>query len=235
VLDPGGFGAVTITKSITINGDGTLAGILASLVNGVIINAGANDTIVLRSLSINGGGALGISGVRILSAKHVHIENCSISNFSVFGIEGANTVNPLQLSVYNTSLVQTNIGIRQSGLAGNSASINNVRIHKSAFGVDLLGGSATVSNSAVSHQTNSGLVAEGASVLNVMNSAVTNNGNGINVFTSGATANIANSDVFNNTTGVLVTGGGICNRFQNNRIFNNGTNTNGVCNPQGNQ
>src|ERR1041385_4496677 len=34
VLDPGGFGAVTITKSITINGDGTLAGILASLTNG---------------------------------------------------------------------------------------------------------------------------------------------------------------------------------------------------------
>src|SRR5712691_3114554 len=29
VLDPGGFGAVTITKSITIDGDGTLAGILA--------------------------------------------------------------------------------------------------------------------------------------------------------------------------------------------------------------
>src|SRR5678809_162426 len=39
VLDPGGFGAVTIVKSITINGDGTLAGILASLTNGVIVNA----------------------------------------------------------------------------------------------------------------------------------------------------------------------------------------------------
>lgn len=39
VLDPGGFGAINITKSITINGDGTLAGILASLVNGVIVNA----------------------------------------------------------------------------------------------------------------------------------------------------------------------------------------------------
>src|SRR5919198_6054446 len=38
-LDPGGFGAVTITKSITINGDGTLASIVASLTNGIIINA----------------------------------------------------------------------------------------------------------------------------------------------------------------------------------------------------
>src|SRR6266478_5865645 len=53
VLDPGGFGAVTITKSITINGDGTLAGLLASLTNGIIVNAGVNDKVVIRGLSIN--------------------------------------------------------------------------------------------------------------------------------------------------------------------------------------
>ena len=80
VLDPGGFGAVTITKSITINGEGSLGGILASLVNGVIINAAATDTIVLRHLSINGAGT-GLRGVRVLSAKAVHIENCDITGF----------------------------------------------------------------------------------------------------------------------------------------------------------
>src|SRR5881628_2518114 len=53
-LDPGGFGAVSINKSITISGDGTLAGILATLgSNGVTVNAGANDVVILRSLSIN--------------------------------------------------------------------------------------------------------------------------------------------------------------------------------------
>src|SRR5688572_11878090 len=56
VLDPGGFGTVTINKAITINGDGSLGGILATLVNGVVINAGVNDKIVLRNLSINGAG-----------------------------------------------------------------------------------------------------------------------------------------------------------------------------------
>src|SRR5256886_17626603 len=56
VIDPGGFGAVTITKSITIDGSGgPLAGILASGTNGVIINvaAGGNDphrTVNLRNL-----------------------------------------------------------------------------------------------------------------------------------------------------------------------------------------
>src|SRR2546428_3433946 len=54
VLDPGGFGAVTITKAITIDGDGTLAGILSSLTNGIIVSAGANDVVIIRSVSING-------------------------------------------------------------------------------------------------------------------------------------------------------------------------------------
>src|SRR3954471_11844081 len=59
VLDPGGFGAVTIGKGITINGTGTLAGILNSLVNGVIVNAPATDTVILREISINGAGTGG--------------------------------------------------------------------------------------------------------------------------------------------------------------------------------
>src|SRR5262245_61927828 len=86
VLDPGGFGAVTITKSVTINGDGTLAGILASLVNGVIVNATANDVVTLRSLSINGF-CNGINGVRFLAGKHLKIENCTIYGFATHGID----------------------------------------------------------------------------------------------------------------------------------------------------
>src|SRR5438128_2291662 len=46
VLDPGGFGAVTIIKSITINGDGTLAGLLVGAgTAGIIVNAGVNDVV----------------------------------------------------------------------------------------------------------------------------------------------------------------------------------------------
>src|SRR5438874_10079118 len=43
-LDPGGFGTVTITKSITIEGQGAgLAGVLASGSQGIIINALSTD------------------------------------------------------------------------------------------------------------------------------------------------------------------------------------------------
>src|SRR6202140_2404824 len=54
VLHPGGFGSVTITKSITIRSDHIEAGVLVSGTNGVVVSAGASDTIVLEGLDIEG-------------------------------------------------------------------------------------------------------------------------------------------------------------------------------------
>ncbi|MDQ3652560.1 MAG: hypothetical protein M3458_20255 [Acidobacteriota bacterium] len=86
-LDPGGFGAVTITKSMTIEGTTGqgYGSILASLTNGVIVNdsltASPNTIIVtLRNLSINGAGN-GTNGIRFLSGKAVPVENCQIFGF----------------------------------------------------------------------------------------------------------------------------------------------------------
>jgi hypothetical protein len=69
-LDPGGYGAVTITKSIMIDCEDTQGSILASGTTGIIINLGAanvNDplrTVRLRGLSINGAGSQGSVGTR---------------------------------------------------------------------------------------------------------------------------------------------------------------------------
>src|SRR5438105_14967695 len=43
VLDPGGYGTLTITKSITIDGGSTFASVLASGVNGIIVNVAAGN------------------------------------------------------------------------------------------------------------------------------------------------------------------------------------------------
>src|SRR6187402_3890613 len=69
VLDPGGYGAVTITKGITISGDGSLASIQNSGTNGVIVNVtSAPDTVILRNISINGAGfSPGLDGVRYIA------------------------------------------------------------------------------------------------------------------------------------------------------------------------
>jgi len=85
-LDSGGFGAVTITKAITIDGDSNLAGILAAGTTGVIINITAtsgSNVVELRNLSINGA-STGTNGVRILSSfagTAVLIEKCVIFGF----------------------------------------------------------------------------------------------------------------------------------------------------------
>src|SRR5712672_366565 len=102
-LDPGGFGAVTVTKSITLDCTGTFGSILASGTTGVTINipVSANDpfrTVRLRGLSINGSGAsgtigtrTGIRGVRILDALVVEIEDTAITDFVTAGVADART------------------------------------------------------------------------------------------------------------------------------------------------
>src|SRR5437773_11232373 len=64
-LDPGGFGAVTITKSIIIDGGNMLAGVLVSGTNGIVVSAAPTDRVVLRGLDINGIGT-GLNGIRFL-------------------------------------------------------------------------------------------------------------------------------------------------------------------------
>jgi hypothetical protein len=90
-IDPGGFGAVTITKGITIDGGGTFGSILAAGTNGIIINDAAvppTASVTIRNISINGAGT-GLDGIRILKAKTVTIENVEIQGFTGDGIEAA--------------------------------------------------------------------------------------------------------------------------------------------------
>jgi hypothetical protein len=99
-LDSGGYGAVTITKSITLDGGGEHASIVASGLTGVVVNipaGNANDPnrrVVLRNIGINGAGlngtvgtSTGVNGVRIDSAQAVHVENVRIANFVQNGID----------------------------------------------------------------------------------------------------------------------------------------------------
>jgi hypothetical protein len=245
VLDPGGFGAVTITKSITINGDGTLAGILAATVNGVIVAAGVNDVVILRSISINGA-CSGINGIRYLTGRALRVENCTIYGFTTHGIDvqhsTTDATKPGELTVENTSITNVNtVGVRlaqNGGQAPPSAMLHNVRINRAGFGFDLLNASTgTLANSVISHVTNQAVVTEGTSIANVVNSVLFKNGTGISALVAGSTVNFANCDIFNNTTGLNIVVGATGNRFSNSRIFQNGTNENvaGVLNPQTNR
>src|SRR5262249_42105570 len=88
VLDPGGYGAVTITKSISIINDGVgEAGVLVSGgLSGITVAAGASDAVTLRGLTIKGIGFGGGDGVTFTSGRSLTVENCVIRNLS--GING---------------------------------------------------------------------------------------------------------------------------------------------------
>src|SRR5689334_8191766 len=88
VLDPGGFGGVTITKAITLRADHVEAGVLVSGTSGIVINAGVADKVVIDGLDFEGASPTtpGINGINILQARDVLVRNSSIRGFSTSGI-----------------------------------------------------------------------------------------------------------------------------------------------------
>lgn len=118
VLDPGGFGTLTITKSISIVADGDLGSILAAGTNGVIINAGVNDVVVLSGLEINGvskSATPGLAGVKVVQAGRVVIRNTLIQNFSVAGVQVEPSAATSRVSIENTSIINSTIGVLSKG------------------------------------------------------------------------------------------------------------------------
>src|SRR5688500_5709391 len=80
-LDPGGFGGLTITKSLRIRCHYTEGGVLVSGTNAIVINAAATDKVTLRGLDINGvgtGAPTSLTGVKVLSAARVNILDSDI-------------------------------------------------------------------------------------------------------------------------------------------------------------
>src|SRR4051812_38363703 len=83
-IDPGGFGGVTITKSLTIKCQYTEGGVLVASTNAIVVNAAATDKVTLRGLDINGtgvGAPVSLVGVKVLSAAQVDIIDCEIYQF----------------------------------------------------------------------------------------------------------------------------------------------------------
>jgi len=78
VLDSGGYGEMTITKSVTVNvASGVTAGIVAAVADGVTINAATSDEIILRGLTISATGSH--AGIKATSFGVLHVENCSLN------------------------------------------------------------------------------------------------------------------------------------------------------------
>ena len=226
-LDPGGFGAVTITKSISIVCDYTNGGILAASTTGVLVNTPANSIVTLKGLNIECA-ATGIHGIRILGSGvivHVHkaqVRNCrgGGSGITVNSTSGLTDlyVADSYITDNGTSAVTGGITLTPSGTANVNLTVNRVQMENNSSGIRA-NSSATsgfirgiVRDSLVSGSGFTGIEAiTTASVTSLMvdRVAIVNNTTGMS--TSGAQAQllVKTSSVTANDTGLLVTSGAI--------------------------
>jgi len=112
-LDPAGYGPVTIDKAISIISAVLGAGItVPSSGTGITINAGVNDTISIRGLTIEGGGSASY-GIKFNTGKSLTVEDCVIRHFS-----GLATAALAFLPNANSSLLVSNTLVADNGVHG---------------------------------------------------------------------------------------------------------------------
>jgi hypothetical protein len=243
VLDPGGFGGVTITKSISIISEGNIAGVLVSGTNAIIINAGVNDVVTLRGLNVNGLGT-GLSGIRFIAGKGLHVQNCRIWGFQQ-GIDFEPNQASAQLEVEDTHAYDNSgNGILVLPTATGSARVSLDRVRLENNGGDGLKAdatnnsiSATIRDSVTTANAGSGIHATSAGVRSsfvMVDScaAVNNTTNGIlSDGAAGSNVRITNVTITGNNRGVLATAPAVITSFGNNHNGGNGGGGDGTPNP----
>lgn len=249
-LDPAGFGAVTITKSITIDCTGTLGGVLASSTSGIVVN-GAGANVVLRGLEINGGptASPGTFGVRFLQGNSLAILESHIANFRAagattgFGISFApNTA--ARLYVHDVTIINNGSGatgggvqIKPTATGTTNVVFENVRIlnnANNAIAIDTTGlpsvaVAAMLNDVQLTGSTNGLSITAPAgggvgSVVLTRSLVEQNSGNGIGLTGPGANVSVSASTITGNGTGVFVSGGGFAGSYGDNLLDGNAVN-----------
>lgn len=225
-INAGGFGGVTISKSITIDGSGTFSSILAAGGQGILINiTAASDsakTVRLRGLSINGMGTA-TDGIRITAAGQVFIEDVVIDGVSRHGINiGASGA---YISVARSTIrnaTKFGINVEPGGNAATAVlSLESTQVSTCEAGLFAgRGTSATVRDSAFLHNL-TGVAAQDSDVM-LTSCLVAHGDRGLMARTNSA-IRISLSTVTRNQTGLAPSGGGKIISFRNNVVHGNGT------------
>jgi hypothetical protein len=153
-LDSAGYGPFTVNQSVTVSGaPGVHAAITVSSGDGIVVAAG---DVTLRNLVIIGTPTAD-NGIRNAGAQTLHVINVLIGGFVIANGEGRGIIS-------------------SSGILY----LDNVRLHKNAFGAAVLGGSLRIVDSTIDDSTE-GIVISGNVHAHIVNTAVSGNGNGIDV------------------------------------------------------
>lgn len=124
----GQFGGFIIDKALTIDGTGSVSALTANLnADAMVINAGPNDVVVIKGLTINGNylAGKGTNGIRIVSAKAVYIEDVTIQNFAVSGINIQPASGTINVTLNNVRLINNATGLLASGATSHVITSNS--------------------------------------------------------------------------------------------------------------
>jgi hypothetical protein len=232
-LDPGGYGTVTLTKGIKIDGgggeSGQVASILASGVPGVTVN---NSSVtcpfdVLRNLDIQGIKS-GTKGINMIAGGTLALENVDIENFTQqcvdFEASGAKT-----LTAYNVNLENCNGGeLVAANVAGGGqqrVTMTGVKFSKSTAGLGVQIGAnvkASLSNCSIDSNSTGGVLVTGVGAqLMLQHCQITNNtGYGVQA-TAGGNVFMADNSVTHNGAQGLFPNGGTIQTWNNNWVIDN--------------
>jgi hypothetical protein len=240
-LDPAGFGAVTITKAITIDGSATgTAGILATLTTAVIINiqvSSGSNFVQLRNISMNGAGN-GINGVRVVgpgfAGLAVSIENCVIWGFRATGAGQGRGISDERttagsLLVQNT-IIKNNFGsgIVALGANGPTTTLNGVQSIKNGSAGFVADGSnrVMVARDCVAHKNGAagGFFAANGAKMDIIDSLTSFNGDGIQSNAAGTEVRVSRTTITRNTANGLNLAGGTILSYGTNEVSANAGN-----------
>jgi hypothetical protein len=244
VLDPGGYGAVTIDRAISIINDGVgEAGVLVSGgAVGITVNAGATDAVSLRGLTVKGIGFGGGNGIVFNSGGSLTVENCAIRTLTgIFPLGNGLVFQPnasSHLAVKNTIASDNeNEGIRVSptGAGSVTASLSRVQLVNNEDGLSVSAGrgvatatvNAVVADS-IAVRNGFGVLGRGFGILTngpaaslmVVRSLAAHNGIGVSAQNFGAILRLGGSTISGNGTSAGNIGG-VIRSYGDNRIFGN--------------
>jgi hypothetical protein len=235
VMGPGDYGPVTIAQSMTIDGTGGGSINFAGDSEAIYIDPGVAANIVLRNLSINGGGtgsdAIFVASSGTANVINVMIDGCLIAGFTQIGV-GLGSESPMYVTVKNTTIQGGQLGVRtfQNGTTSvityDHVSLDHVTIQgASSAGVFTRNGTLAISNSVITQNVGAGTAAVEAdtyATASVESSMLTQNTNAVCSYTN-STIRLSNNDIFDNGTGIEDCGGTVATNGNNRKGGNPGT------------
>ena len=245
VLDPGDFGPVTITKSLSIYGDasGVADTTTSSGTSGIVISAGSSDVISLHGLVFDGVNASGASGVVFFSGARLNISRCVFQGFTTSGMTlspGTGSATTTLLAVQESTILNnaTGILIQPTGSIAANVTLRRLRIDNNigeGLRIDGTGGTgaitAAITDSTASFNASNGIDAvsgPGNATVDIMRVVAASNGSaGIqsNQSSGGtASATVGSSVLYANAIGVQAAGGASLLSYGNNQVTGNASN-----------